>query len=70
VSDDDAFQVSRPIAACLELHGPLLAAGGMVYAEAEYALETEAPPAWLDGWQIVRADQAGMVFYHVLQGSR
>lgn len=45
----------------------LLAEGGMVYAEAEIALDPEMPPDWLAGWNIVRADKAGMVFYHLLQ---
>ena len=41
----------------------LLADGGLVYAEAERQLD----PAQLAGWDIVRADKAGMVFYHLLQ---
>jgi 16S rRNA (guanine966-N2)-methyltransferase len=49
----------------------LLADGGMVYAEAETPLdaatEGESTPDWLDGWSVVRADKAGMVFYHLLQ---
>lgn len=45
----------------------LLADGGLVYAESESALDSEAPPEWLAGWDVVRADKAGMVFYHVLQ---
>jgi len=40
-----------------------LADGGLVYAEAERQLD----PAQLAGWDIVRADKAGMVFYHLLQ---
>jgi 16S rRNA (guanine(966)-N(2))-methyltransferase RsmD len=47
----------------------LLADGGVVYAEAEMHLDTEVPPDWLAGWDIVRADKAGMVFYHLLQRS-
>lgn len=47
----------------------LLAEGGLVYAEAEMALDSEAPPDWLTGWDVVRADKAGMVFYHLLQRS-
>jgi 16S rRNA (guanine966-N2)-methyltransferase len=45
----------------------LLADDGLVYAESEMALECEAPPSWLEGWKVVRADKAGMVFYHLLQ---
>ncbi len=49
----------------------LLAAGGLVYAEAEIPLDdfpdAATRPAWLDGWEVVRADKAGMVFYHLLQ---
>jgi len=51
----------------LPLCAQLLAEGGMVYAEAESALEPDAPPDWLAGWSVVRADKAGMVFYHLLQ---
>ncbi|TFW07913.1 16S rRNA (guanine(966)-N(2))-methyltransferase RsmD [Oxalobacteraceae bacterium OM1] len=40
---------------------------GLVYAEAETPLENEPAPAWLAGWQVVRADKAGMVFYHLLR---
>lgn len=45
----------------------LLANGGLVYAEAEMPLDGEAPPDWLEGWNVIRADKAGMVFYHLLQ---
>lgn len=49
----------------------LLAAGGILYVEAESALEpgSEGPsaPDWLAGWTVLRADRAGMVFYHLLQ---
>ncbi len=44
----------------------LLRPGGLVYAEAEMPL-TESDAAWLQDWEIVRADKAGMVFYHLLQ---
>lgn len=44
----------------------LLQPDGLVYAEAEMPLTgLEAP--WLQGWEIVRADKAGMVFYQLLQ---
>lgn len=45
----------------------LLAPGGLVYAEAEVSLDSETPPAWLADWDIVRADNAGLVFYQLLQ---
>jgi 16S rRNA (guanine966-N2)-methyltransferase len=41
--------------------------GGLVYAESEQMLSSEEPPEWLAGWDIVRADQAGVVFYHLLR---
>lgn len=53
----------------LPLCAPLLADGGLVYAEAETALDADAPLDWLAGWQIIRSDKAGMVFYHLLQRS-
>lgn len=54
----------------LPLCAGLLAPGGYVYAEAEAPLDAAAPPAWLQDWEIVRADKAGMVFYHLLQRGR
>ena len=51
---------------CIELLRP----GGLVYVEAERALNEDgdaALPAWLAGWQVVRADRAGLVYYHLLQ---
>lgn len=51
----------------LPLCESLLAKDGLVYAEAEAALDGEAPPGWMQGWQVVRADKAGMVFYHLLR---
>lgn len=44
----------------------LLADGGLVYAEAEVPLDGETPPDWMNGWKVVRADKAGVVFYHLL----
>lgn len=44
----------------------LLDAGGLVYAESEQPLD-EPAPEWLADWEIVRADKAGMVFYHLLR---
>jgi len=40
---------------------------GLVYAESELPLDVETPPDWLAAWNVVRADKAGMVFYHLLQ---
>ncbi|RJG04972.1 16S rRNA (guanine(966)-N(2))-methyltransferase RsmD [Noviherbaspirillum cavernae] len=51
----------------LPLCSPLLSEGGLVYVEAEEALDSGDVPEWLHGWQVVRADKAGMVFYHLLQ---
>lgn len=55
--------------AALPLCQALLADGGMVYAEAEAPLPISASeqPDWLKGWEIVRADKAGMVYYHLLK---
>ncbi|WP_426340608.1 16S rRNA (guanine(966)-N(2))-methyltransferase RsmD [Pseudoduganella sp. S-14] len=44
----------------LPLCRALLNDGGLVYAEAEASLA-------FDGWEVVRADKAGMVYYHLLQ---
>lgn len=44
----------------------LLADGGLVYAEAEVPLDGESLPEWMNGWEVVRADKAGVVFYHLL----
>ncbi|MEO6921438.1 MAG: 16S rRNA (guanine(966)-N(2))-methyltransferase RsmD [Collimonas sp.] len=45
----------------------LLAEQGLLYLEAEFALEANDLPAWLSGWQLLRADKAGIVFYHLLK---
>ncbi|MES2320677.1 MAG: 16S rRNA (guanine(966)-N(2))-methyltransferase RsmD [Pseudomonadota bacterium] len=50
----------------------LLAPGGLVYAEAGAPLpfapdDGSAPPDWLAGWEAVRADKAGVVFYQLLK---
>ena len=59
------------MSAILPLCRRLLADGGIVYVEAETALDRVSSgtpaPAWLAGWQVVRADRAGMVYYHLLQ---
>jgi 16S rRNA (guanine966-N2)-methyltransferase len=48
----------------------LLAPGGLVYAELEQPLTADSPPDWLAGWEVVRADKAGMVFYHLLRSNK
>lgn len=45
----------------------LLEPSGLVYAEAEFVLEGPDAPAWMAGWEVLRSDKAGMVFYHLLQ---
>jgi len=53
----------------LPLCATLLKEGGLVYAESGLALEFAegGTPEWLAQWDIVRADKAGMVFYHLLK---
>src|SRR6476661_10509847 len=59
------------LAKLLPLCERLLAPNGLLYAEAEFSLlMEEATPAWLAPWTVVRADKAGMVFYHVLQRNK
>lgn len=48
----------------------LLADGGLIYVESEVSLDVETPPDWLQGWEVVRADNAGLVFYHLLQAKK
>ncbi|MGE5622169.1 MAG: 16S rRNA (guanine(966)-N(2))-methyltransferase RsmD [Bacillota bacterium] len=55
------------LAKILPVCAQLLAPGGLVYAESEMALDPEAPPDWLAGWRAVRADKAGMVYFHLLR---
>jgi 16S rRNA (guanine(966)-N(2))-methyltransferase RsmD len=57
------------LAKVLPLCAPLLAAGGVIYVESEVALDQSgvAAPEWLADWDVVRADRAGTVFYHLLQ---
>ena len=52
----------------LPLCRQLLKSNGYLYVESEMAME-EVPvdAAWREGWEIVRSDRAGIVFYHVLQ---
>jgi 16S rRNA (guanine966-N2)-methyltransferase len=52
----------------LPLCKAILNPGGIVYVEASSPLQDGADaPAWQAGWQLVRADRAGLVFYHLLQ---
>ncbi|MCA1324156.1 16S rRNA (guanine(966)-N(2))-methyltransferase RsmD [Herbaspirillum sp. alder98] len=51
----------------LPLCQPLLAPQGLVYAEAEFALDGDDAPEWMADWEVLRSDKAGMVFYHLLQ---
>lgn len=57
--------LSRTLPLCVKL----LAQGGLVYAESGVPLAFEAgdAPDWMAGWEVVRADKAGMVYYHLLQ---
>lgn len=50
----------------LPLCEQLLADDGLVYAESELPLDATSAD-WLRDWDIVRADKAGTVFYHLLQ---
>jgi 16S rRNA (guanine(966)-N(2))-methyltransferase RsmD len=57
------------LAKALPLCRNLLKEGGLVYAESGAALpfdEAEVPD-WLDGWELVRGDKAGMVYFHLLK---
>ncbi len=52
----------------LPLCPAILEEGGMVYAETGEALPLEGVlPDWLAGWDAVRADKAGMVYYYLLK---
>jgi 16S rRNA (guanine966-N2)-methyltransferase len=54
------------LAICMQLLKP----GGIVYLEASQPLPVEpdgGAAAWLAAWEVVRAAQAGMVFFHLLQ---
>ena len=56
------------VAKALPLCRDLLKEGGMVYVEAEFALpQGDDLPEWLTPWEQVRADKAGMVYYHLLK---
>ena len=56
---------------------PLIAthlhAEGLVYVEAEYALDesqSNASAGFMDDWQIVKQNKAGNVFYHLLKAQK
>jgi 16S rRNA G966 N2-methylase RsmD len=53
----------------LPLCPAILKEGGMVYAETGEPLpfEGEDRPDWLAGWDAVRLDKAGMVYYYLLK---
>ncbi|HEY8607156.1 MAG TPA: 16S rRNA (guanine(966)-N(2))-methyltransferase RsmD [Noviherbaspirillum sp.] len=51
----------------LPLCEPLLNVSGMVYAEAEMPLDPASGADWLQRWEVLRNDRAGMVFYHLLR---
>ncbi|HWW68504.1 MAG TPA: 16S rRNA (guanine(966)-N(2))-methyltransferase RsmD [Duganella sp.] len=54
---------------CLPQCTRILNEGGLVYAESGAALEFEpgAAPDWMTQWEVIRADKAGMVFFHLLK---
>lgn len=45
----------------------LLQPTGLLYLEAEKQLAAQDLPPCLAGWEVVRADRAGKVFFHLLQ---
>ena len=45
----------------------LLSDGGMVYAEAEYALDGADAPDWMRDWEVIRSGKAGQVFFHLMR---
>ncbi|MGA2549351.1 MAG: 16S rRNA (guanine(966)-N(2))-methyltransferase RsmD [Burkholderiaceae bacterium] len=51
----------RAIPSCL----PLLADEGLLYLESEYAIDSKLASTW--GLELLRADKAGQVFYHLLR---
>ena len=56
--------VVKALPLCIDL----LKEDGLVYVEAEYALpQGEDSPDWLLPWEQIRADKAGMVYYHLLK---
>lgn len=58
--------LDRVVPACQSL----LRRDGLLYVESEVALTADNAPEWLKNWDILRADHAGMVFYHLLQAKK
>lgn len=54
----------------LPLCAPLLASDGLIYVEAEFPLTSDPTPEWLQNWELLRADKAGAVFYHLLRANK
>jgi 16S rRNA (guanine966-N2)-methyltransferase len=59
------------LARTLPLCAALLKDGGLVYAESGLPLSFDDPegparPDWMAPWNVIRADKAGTVFYHLL----
>jgi 16S rRNA (guanine(966)-N(2))-methyltransferase RsmD len=54
---------------CLPLCARLLKEDGLIYAESGAALEFAdgETPEWMAPWEVIRADKAGMVFFHLLR---
>ena len=50
-----------PLCACV------LAVDGIVYAEAEMALDGATAPEWMRNWEVIRSGKAGLVFFHLLR---
>ena len=57
--------LSRSLPLCTRL----LKEGGLVYAESGLPLEfpENEAPEWMAPWEVIRADKAGMVYYHLLK---
>ena len=53
----------RLLPACRRLVLP----GGLVDAESDQAMDAASAPEWLAGWEILRADKAGNVFFTLLK---
>src|SRR4051812_10594526 len=58
--------MARMLPACTRLLTP----EGLVYAELEQSLMDGPAPEWLAGWEVVRADKAGMVYFHLLRSNK
>tara|TARA_R110001599_G_scaffold64023_3_gene179281 strand:- start:945196 stop:945822 length:627 start_codon:yes stop_codon:yes gene_type:complete len=58
------------LAKILPLCAPLLASDGLIYVEAEFSLTSDPAPEWLQNWEVLRADKAGAVFYHLLRANK